>query len=87
MAEMSMVEKVAKAICATVPGTGDVDGHFSGEFPLTRKYWMEMALAAIEAMREPTEEMKQEAWRVGVVSDGPIVYEAMIDAALNGKEG
>ena len=47
---------------------------------------MDSARVAIGAMREPTEAMKREAWRVGVVSDGPIVYEAMIDAALNGKE-
>lgn len=77
-----MIERVAKAICGSCPGTGDVNEHFSGEYSLTKSMWLSMSRAAIEAMREPTKAMKAcpdfpycpgEAWAY---------WEAMIDEAL-----
>lgn len=79
---MNMVEKVAKAMAAAESGP-EGSSLFSVHWDEFGDGYMDSARIAIEAMREPTEAMKQEAWRVGIVSDGPIVYEAMISAALS----
>lgn len=81
---MSMIERVAKAICKDIDQTED-----DWQFMLTT------AKAAIEAMREPTEAMKHAVNEhgdeihysyncqvYGGVAEG---YKAMIDAAL--KDG
>jgi len=68
---MNMIEKVARAI-------SDAEG-----FANAWQYYCKTAKAAIEAMREPTEGMKDKSnpW-----PDTDIhAYQAMIDAALNGK--
>lgn len=71
----SMIEKVAKAIQEHIPGWLREDGTVNDEH---------LAIAAIEAMREPTEAME---W-VGDDAHDPHVrnaseiWQAMIDAAL-----
>lgn len=111
MAETSMVEKVARAIWRArekqfpervrrpKPDTFD---NASGAWDMV----LEQARAAIEAMREPTEEMIEANWssiqsvdqelrmRVSLMSSkdahqikAKCRWRAMIDAALNGKEG
>jgi hypothetical protein len=68
---MNMIEKVARAI-------NDAEGFGNGW-----QYYCKTAKAAIEAMREPTEEMKDK--------DNPCMniyihaYQEMIDVALNGE--
>lgn len=87
-----MVERVASAICRrntllTLP-TASAET-LRNSFDLGRKMWTDMACAAIEAMREPTEAMA-EAGEEMARSDGAHdcevhmadVYAAMIDAAL-----
>lgn len=86
-----LIETVAKAICRTVPGTGNVDEHFIEKmYPRTRSMWLDIARAAITAMREPTEAMID----AGLDEDGgghddpanraiqARAFTAMIDAAL-----
>lgn len=91
---MDMVEKVRAALLAEMrkgvtncvsdyreEGGGDeifIDGHIDGRA---------LARAAIEAMREPTEEMSVAALNVGLPEAGDpplyeLVWRAMIDAAL-----
>ncbi len=53
MSDMTMVERVARALCAA-------DGYSWAEDEL----YMRQARAAIEAMREPTEEMQKAGLRV-----------------------
>ena len=66
---MNMIEKVARAI-------NDAEGFANGW-----QYYCKAAKAAIEAMREPTEGME-----CAILVEGRNeVWEAMIDAALNGK--
>jgi hypothetical protein len=67
---MNMIEKVARAI-------NDAEGFANGW-----QYYCKAAKAAIEAMREPTKEMKAEIWFNYDVETG---YREMVDAALNGK--
>lgn len=59
MSEESMVERVARAICAA---TGTIWGGPSGEddpdFLLIKLMYLNLARAAIEAMREPTKDMQ-----------------------------
>lgn len=61
-----MIERVAKAIGIAV-----------GENMQASKMWNEAAKAAIEAMREPTEEMKKDQMKICIEE-----YKSMIDAAL-----
>lgn len=73
-----MVERVARAVAEF--------NEFSWEH-CAQSHWIDLARAAIEAMREPTEEMI----RVGVKYDHECaeadgIYRAMIDAALNGAK-
>lgn len=78
------IEKVARAICAAVPGTGDIDEHFSDEFPLARRHWMEMARAAIEAMKRPVTDAMIIAGTRAVDNGQNVseIFDDMIDAAL-----
>mgnify|MGYP003543143566 FL=1 len=77
---MSLREDVAKAIYyATKPKSG-WDGRADGY----KQKWLDMAVAAIEAMREPTDGMRQRVaadW--GHRTWGQ--YSEVIDAALEGK--
>lgn len=73
MTEMNMVERVARALEPKCLGFG------KGEMPI--QIAREFARAAIEAMREPTTEMKfcgiqEEAYGIDAT------WKAMIDAAL-----
>jgi len=80
---MSMVERVARAICAALevdPGPNLLTGkpRWHGYIPAAR--------AAISAMREPTEGMRKAAGDdAGYYADSgeiEVVYRKMIDAAL-----
>lgn len=89
MAE-SMIERVARALhdawlseAATIQ-----DMHANGPFPPweeksaeTKARFYISARAAIEAMREPTEEMKDAGWFFAGSESGEC-FSAMIDAAL-----
>ena len=69
---MSMIERVACAMCAADSGSQEVDVHL----------YLDMAAAAIEAMREPTEAMLKAA-----PSPYPLTnWQTMIDTALVGGE-
>ena len=72
---MTMIEKVAKAICIAY----DIDPDW-GNPPFWKNH-IDSAKAALEAMMEPTEEMFEIFRKQGGI-DG---YQAMIKAALNGK--
>lgn len=93
---MDMIERVARAMCAA-NGTiwGGPRGEDDPDFLLTKIYHMNMARAAIEAMRDPTPKMigaagkalspgrrPTEAW-VSVNAKHGIRYRAMIDEALS----
>lgn len=72
----TMVEKVAQAIAdnitAGLPDGVEIDARYA-------------ALAAIEAMMEPTETMLMAGVDVGVVNETQDIYSAMIRAALEEK--
>ena len=71
----NMIERVARAIAKS-----------QGSNPRwNREGWLKDARAAIEAMREPTEEMSHAGWRTdsGIST---VVWQAMIDAALHNEE-
>jgi hypothetical protein len=70
---MSMIERVARAMCAADGGSQEVDVHL----------YLDMAAAAIAAMREPTEAMTRTLW-TGIPPKA--AWQAMIDAALVGGE-
>lgn len=71
---MTMIERVAKAIAAAHGNDFDRLPNFLGGL---RKAYLNSAIAAIEAMRDPTDEML-------VVNKKEFMdsYRAMIDAAL-----
>lgn len=94
---MDMVERVARALCkadgknpdALEPGDAfGTDGHMRNGDPAHSLWreWNERAVAAIEAMREPTDEMIE----AGVTADFgknlgervTFAHQAMINAAL-----
>lgn len=78
VAHMSeMVERVAKAIASKQPPLSDRVLSMHAEQAL-----FEMARAAIEAMRVPTEAMIEEAWADARAEDAAAVWKAMIDEAL-----
>jgi uncharacterized membrane protein len=91
MAEMSMVERVARAMCEAAEEDWDAASYLdtaSGNAPEDqRDYWRVMARAAIEEMRTPTDEMRAAADnKVRPDSDNlqcPDWYTAAIDAALS----
>ncbi len=78
-----MIERVAKVMWET-SHVGQAWGNCS---PVQAAIYREDARAAIEAMREPTQEMKlaaYKAWTIRVANDADIgkIWQAMIDAAL-----
>lgn len=97
MAEM--VERVARAIAK---GNGAIWGGPRGEddpdFDLMRIFYLSMARAAIEAMREPTKAMSEAGVEAEIPGaqygdgtfressvdekDVPVIWRSMIDAAL-----
>lgn len=96
--EMTMVERVARAICAA--DGHDPDGPPIDEYPSAIYPWAvyrNLAKAAIEAMREPSEEMKK-AGEHAEISDSygeyyvsadnaADIFRAMVDAALKEHGG
>jgi hypothetical protein len=91
-----MVEKVARALwnAESVRATDRPRRvEWAEESEKTQENWRHMARAAIEALREPTEEMCNDGWDVGrdmVASYGfaiggeTPIWQAMIDTALEG---
>lgn len=82
MAEVSMVERVARAICKLRHGPKSFESH-----GMMRAACMADARAAIAAMREPTEAMCEGGaasaeFRCIHADDTPSVWRGMIDAAL-----
>jgi hypothetical protein len=69
-----MIEQVARAMC-------DVDG---GSQEVDVQYYRDMARAAIEAMREPTDEMLPAEMYEKTFRH---IWQKMIGAALKGDEG
>jgi hypothetical protein len=55
-----LVERVARAICASVPGTGPVDEHFTPPDRPGAELWRTMATAAIAVMFDATKEFLDE---------------------------
>lgn len=98
-----MVEKMARAICRRYIEGEMADGEWisptgslDGDVEFFWKDWVGEARAAIEAMREPTEEMERAGDETGcfVASDEDVsyrgreagaVFTAMIDSALSTK--
>lgn len=82
---MNMIEKVANAIKAVA-----LEAKSKG-YAGTDRAWEEMAKAAIEAMREPTDEMCEHAYdnwfnelfEADTWTKERGTFRAMIDAALN----
>jgi hypothetical protein len=96
-----MVERVARAIYdegMRESAFNDLMGNFTGydeENPTAKEIYRQIARAAIEAMREPTDVMRRDGWhelrkhndiqtRLGnsLVGVETPTYQAMIDAAL-----
>jgi len=80
---MSMIEKIAEAIYERIrKGARHMPPW--AEQPETVKDWhRKIARAAVESMREPTDEMVAAAFALGHEAQcAPEVWEAMIDKAL-----
>lgn len=86
---MSMVERVARVLCKAdrcdpdqlEPGdAAGIDGHLSNGDPahFLWREWSDRARLVIEAMREPTDAMKEESF-----GSDPFLWGRMIDAATN----
>ena len=96
MAETEMVERVARAISIDLGEDPDAPDVLIRGRPGTRPHWEgyeSTALAAITAMREPTEEMRQAGIHEHALTADPDdidqvsgPYSAMISAALSPKE-
>ena len=83
---MSKLEEVARAIRVASPSAGRGDSHLRSQM-LTEAVCLDLARAAIEAMREPTPEMIDGAWEALVpAGDLTAGYQAAIDAAIS-EEG
>lgn len=89
---MSMVEKVARAIYEATPFP-NTEGPYEAQTDEYRRMCKVLARAAIEALREPTEEMANEGMNAGTDADDPYepgnmssatipIWQAMLDAAL-----
>lgn len=81
---MNMIERVAKALSIADGNHPDACSNDEDEIPYWTLY-VKMARAAIEAMREPTEEMANAGAKVAFMSAD--LWAAMIDAALSTTEG
>lgn len=92
MSEVSMVERVARAICRSFTSSDFEGDNIERIVEAEWQDWLSEARAAILAMREPTNEMVQAAIRADPLScdipDGGAedvykpVWNAMIDTAL-----
>lgn len=80
----SMIERVAAALCVAAHDGDDGDG--ARDWNSNQDVYRDMAVAAIKAMREPTERMRWErdGWNASP-NDIEAGYQAMIDAALEEK--
>ena len=95
---MTMIERVARAIYACRCRTANVSPDWDGMSVADRAQIKLEARVAIEAMREPTEEMLLAGWVradaewIGGARDLPQpeiarLWDALIDAALSAKSG
>lgn len=86
---MSVVERVARAIDVADGRDPDAPANirYPGGYPegVSWKKQIPRARAAIEAMREPTDEMELAGWGAIPSADATDIWQAMIDAAL--REG
>jgi hypothetical protein len=75
-----MVDRVAKVLSIAAGNHPEACSNDGEEIPMWTLY-VDDARAAIEAMREPTEDMTKAAWDDGI--DQPLqAWHAMINAAL-----
>ena len=84
---MDMIERVARALDCVDYGNCRGGGWFEfGKLSAATgkcAACLRAARNAIEEMREPTEEMIEEAWAAATAEDAEGVWRAMIDAALS----
>lgn len=78
---MNMVERVARAIYEVSPFR-DTAGEYDEQSEIYRRMCRLFAVAAIEAMREPTERMTRPHSGWTDRKTNAAIYTAMIDAAL-----
>ena len=84
---MSMVERVARVLCQARFLDGGVgDDGWSAASPQLRVDLLAQARAAIEAMREPTDEQRNAYWDLSFSTEtfSDAAWERGIDAALKG---
>ena len=80
---MNMIERVARALCTQAGEDPDLETPYHPKVTHLWQHYKESSRAAIEAMREATDEMKDAWWPNTDIRH----YQAMIDAALQeGKE-
>lgn len=82
---MNKIEQVAASLYASQFHCAVVEWSSDGLPPSTRARFMRLARAAIEAMREPTQTMKDAYETASIAPVGRVSmsgYQAMIDAAL-----
>ena len=79
MAE-SMIERVARAICAKDPNDYEWDWLTEGG----KAHFLDAARAAIEAMREPTEDMHEAAEEISVYYDDFSCGDGNVTLGLSG---
>lgn len=89
----SMVERVARALCAYCSGPNVIDPAPAWDeiSEIERNEWRGEARVAIERMRKPTDGMIAAAGHIGVGRDGDTAaevaleaWQAMIDEAIKG---
>ena len=85
---MTMLERVARAMSAVSEARAPGMLPYDDSPQYIRDQWMELARAAVEAMREPTEAVEDAGWSEALDDSHPVViYQAMLDAILNeGKD-
>ena len=81
---MTMEEKVAKALFDHNQSMCNISPE-EWKYVGVKGYWFNLARAAIEAMREPTETMDNAGEQWCDQTSAMVVWQAMIDAALNEK--
>lgn len=85
MQEMTMVERVARAIYEASPFR-DTAGEYDEQSEIYRRMCRLFAVAAIESMREPSTRQlaaAQTAWLNDPERKSSTIYTAMIDSALS----
>lgn len=90
MAEMTMVERVARALCLQEGEDPNQETPYHPKVTHLWQHYVPSARAAIEAMREPTREMLAVGKRSScaddiylTVDEVSAIYSAMVEAALN----